>query len=88
MLVCIILNRFLNIGELLVLKSINKFFFNATINCFNDTINEVNQELYNVICISATNEMTVFDFYKTLCDQLYLDTGAYYRAKIYKKINN
>ena len=32
--------------------------------------------------------MTVFDFYKTLCDQLYLDTGAYYRAKIYKKIQN
>ena len=51
-------------------------------------INELSQDLYKVIYISATNEMTVFDFYKALCDQLYLDTGACYRAEIYQKIQN
>lgn len=51
-------------------------------------INKLSQDLYKVIYISATNEMTVFDFYKALCDQLYLDTGACYRAEIYQKIQN
>ena len=49
-------------------------------------INELNKNLYKIIYISATQEMTVFDFYKTLCDQLYIDIGACYKTDMYKKI--
>lgn len=49
-------------------------------------INELNSDLYKIIYISATKDMTVFDFYKAICDQLYLDTGACYRTDIYVNI--
>lgn len=49
-------------------------------------INELNKDLYKIIYISATNEMTVFDLYKALCNELNLDIGACYRADLYKNI--
>lgn len=48
-------------------------------------INELNKGLYKIIYISVTNDMTNFDFYKALCNNLELDIGACYRADIYKK---
>lgn len=51
-------------------------------------INELNKGLYKIIYISITNDMTNFDFYKVLCNNLKLDIGACYRTDIYKKIQD
>lgn len=51
-------------------------------------INNLNPDLYKVIYISASNNMTVFDFFKVISDELNLDTGACYRIDLYKNIQN
>lgn len=51
-------------------------------------INELNKNLYKFIYISITNDMTVFDFLKTLCNHLSLDIGSCYRTDIYVNIQN
>lgn len=49
-------------------------------------MDSLNKDLYKVIYINATINMTVFDFYKTITDALYLDIGACYRSDIYNNI--
>ncbi|MCM1197227.1 MAG: AAA family ATPase [Roseburia sp.] len=49
-------------------------------------INTLNKDLYKVIYISANKDMTVFDFYKTISNNLNLDIGACYRNDIYMNI--
>lgn len=49
-------------------------------------INELNKDLYKVIYISITKDMTSFDFYKLLCDNLNIDIGSCYKTDIYRKI--
>lgn len=56
-----------------------------TIRCF---INEFNKDLYKVIYISITKDMTNFDFFKILCDNLNLDVGNCYKTDIYRKIQD
>lgn len=51
-------------------------------------INELNPNLYKIIYISITNNMTVFDFFKILSDELHLDIGACYKNDIYTNIQN
>lgn len=53
------------------------------IKCFIDSINK---DLYKVVYISATKEMTVFDFYKCIANNFSLDTGACYKSEIYDNI--
>lgn len=54
--------------------------------CMRYFINELNKDLYKVIYISITDNMSVFDFFKILADELNLDIGACYKNDIYKKI--
>ena len=49
-------------------------------------IESLNKDLYKVIYISAQKDMTVFDFFKILSDNLSLDTGACYKTELYKNI--
>ena len=49
-------------------------------------INDLNKDLYKVIYISANKDMSVFDFYKALCNKLNLDVGSCYRNDIYENI--
>lgn len=51
-------------------------------------ISSLNKDLYKVIYISATSDMTVFDFYKLISNSLDLDVGACYRTDIYINIQN
>lgn len=50
-------------------------------------IDNLNKDLYKVIYISAVQN-TVFDFFKTIADNLEIDVGACYRTDIYSKIQN
>lgn len=45
-------------------------------------INSLNKELYKVIYINPTLNMTVFDFINILSKELYLDTGACYKTEL------
>ena len=49
-------------------------------------INSLNKDLYKVIYISAQKDMSVFDFFKILSDNLGLDVGACYKTDIYMNI--
>lgn len=49
-------------------------------------INNLNQDLYKVIYISAYENLTLFDFYKEICDSLNLDTKACYKTDMYNSI--
>lgn len=49
-------------------------------------IKSLNKDLYKVIYISAQKDMSVFDFFKILSDNLGLDVGACYKSDIYKNI--
>lgn len=49
-------------------------------------INELNADLYKIIYISATDNLTVFDFFKEIGKSLNLDTGACYRTDMYHNI--
>lgn len=51
-------------------------------------INQLNKDLYKIVYISATNNMTVFDFFKDIGKALNLDTGACYRTDMYNNIQN
>ncbi len=49
-------------------------------------INNLNKDLYKVIYINASHNMTVFDFFKIISNELNLDTGACYKIDLYKNI--
>ena len=49
-------------------------------------IKSLNKDLYKVIYISAQKDMSVFDFFKILSDNLGLDVGACYKTDIYINI--
>ena len=49
-------------------------------------IKSLNKDLYKVIYISAQKDMSVFDFFKILSDNLSLDIGACYKSDIYMNI--
>ena len=49
-------------------------------------IESLNKDLYKVIYISAQKDMSVFDFFKILSDNLGLDVGACYKTDIYTNI--
>ncbi len=51
-------------------------------------IKKLNKDLYKVIYISATDNLTVFDFFKEIGKELKLDTGSCYRTDIYNNIQN
>lgn len=51
-------------------------------------INSLSKDLYMPIYISASNNMTVFDFLKIICDNLKLDVGTCYRIDLYNNIQN
>lgn len=49
-------------------------------------INSLNKDLYKIIYINATSEMTSFDFLKILTDNFFLNIGSCYRSDIYINI--
>lgn len=49
-------------------------------------INNLNRDLYKVIYISSYENLTLFDFYKEICDSLNLDTKACYKTDMYNNI--
>lgn len=49
-------------------------------------INNLNHDLFKIIYISASKDMTVFDFLKVISNNLNLDTGACYRIDLYNNI--
>lgn len=49
-------------------------------------INNLNKDLYKIIYITASHNMSVFDFFKIISDELNLDTGSCYRIDLYKNI--
>lgn len=51
-------------------------------------IKNLNQDLYKPIYISISPNMSVFDFYKIISEELNLDIGNCYRTDIYKNIQN
>lgn len=54
--------------------------------CIRYFINELNKDLYKIIYMSITNDMSVFDFFKILSDELDLDIGSCYKTDLYKNI--
>lgn len=46
----------------------------------------LNIDLYKVIYISATKDMTVFDFFKEICNALNIDLGGCYKTELYHNI--
>ena len=46
----------------------------------------LNPDLYKVIYVSATKNMTTFDFFKEIGDVFNIDTGACYKMDLYNKI--
>lgn len=80
------LNRFNYLKEV---KGIGVFYGDSglgktyTTRCF---VKSLNKDLYRVIYINATNDMSSFDFLKILTDELYLDIGACYRSNIHQNI--
>lgn len=51
-------------------------------------IKSLNKDLYKVIYISAQKDMSVFDFFKIISDNLSLDVGSCYKSDIYMNIQN
>lgn len=49
-------------------------------------IESLNKDLYKPIYISASNNLSVFDFFKIISDNLNLDVGACYRIDLYNNI--
>lgn len=49
-------------------------------------INDLNKDLYKVIYISANKNMSVFDFYKSVCDNFNIDIGACYCVDLFNNI--
>ncbi len=49
-------------------------------------ISNLNKDLYKIIYINVSHNMTVFDFFKVISDELNLDIGACYRIDLYKNI--
>lgn len=54
--------------------------------CLRYFINNLNKDLYKIIYINPTINMTAFDFLKLLCNQLDIDIGNCYKSDIYKNI--
>ena len=51
-------------------------------------INSLNKDLYKIIYISAQKDMSVFDFFKIISDNLELNIGACYKTDIFINIQN
>lgn len=49
-------------------------------------IDELNKDLYKIIYISPSHDMSVFDFFKLISNELNLDIGACYRIDLYNNI--
>lgn len=49
-------------------------------------INNLNKDLYKVIYINSSHNMSLFDFIKLVCNSLNLDTGACYKIDLYQNI--
>ena len=49
-------------------------------------INSLNKDLYKVIYINSSLNMSVFDFLNIIANELYLDTGACYKTEIISNI--
>lgn len=49
-------------------------------------ISSLNKDLYKIIYISITNDMSTFDFFKIISNELCIDIGSCYKSDIYKKI--
>lgn len=49
-------------------------------------IDNINKDLNKIIYISATDNLTVFDFFKEIGKSLKIDTGACYRTDMYNNI--
>lgn len=54
--------------------------------CARYFINNLNKDLYKVIYITITHNMTVFDFFKVISDELDLEIGSCYKTDLYKNI--
>lgn len=48
--------------------------------------NSLNADLYKVVYISATRDMTVFDFFKEIGNAFNIDVGSCYRTEMYHNI--
>lgn len=49
-------------------------------------VSSLNPDLYKVIYVSATKDMTVFDFFKEIGSSLNVDLGACYKTDLYHNI--
>lgn len=49
-------------------------------------VSSLNLDLYKVIYISATKDMTIFDFFKEIASSLNVDLGACYKTDLYHNI--
>ena len=49
-------------------------------------VKSLNEDLYKVIYISASDNLTVFDFFKEIGTELNLDVGSCYRIDLYNNI--
>lgn len=54
-----------------------------TIRSFSSSLNK---DLYKIIYISITKDMSTFDFFKIISNELCIDIGACYKSDTYKKI--
>lgn len=83
-------NEMINrLNFLIEVKGIGLFFGTAGLGktyCLRYFINNLNKDLYKIIYINPSLEMTVFDFLKNLCNALDLDVGNCYKTDIYNNI--
>lgn len=49
-------------------------------------INNLNKDLYKVIYISATTDLTIFDFFKEISKALNVEVGNYFKIDMYNNI--
>lgn len=49
-------------------------------------VKQLNQDLYKVIYISATKNMTTFDFFKEIGGAFNIDTGSCYKTELYHSL--
>lgn len=54
-----------------------------SLRCF---VNSLNVDLYKVVYISATKDMTVFDFFKEIGTAFNIDVGSCYKTEMYHNI--
>ncbi len=81
-----LLNRFRYLTEI---KGIGVFTGNSglgktfTLRCY---VRSLNVDLYKVVYISATKDMTIFDFFKEIGSAFNIDVGSCYKTEMYHNI--